>query len=166
MKALGDYTRPDPKTRTETLLKFSNRMTSGDVKADLAAWNLEFSRELTSFKGRTLQPENILGAKGSVATYKTENADWGSCFRKWNSYSAKNLTKWAVVHSVRDETIAKEFVASLMKVTPSLGMNVAKPRMVSLPDNKPATYLSNLDKLIEQKPQMVMVVVPNNKGNL
>merc|ERR1719168_56283 len=42
---------------------------------------------------------------------------------------------------------------------------MAKPKMISLPDNKPSTYLSALDKLLEVSPQMVMVVVPNNKGD-
>ena len=167
MKALGDYTRPDPKKRKEILMKFSNRMSSDDIKTDLASWNLEFSKELQNIQGRLLPPETILGGnKASSFTYKSENADWGSCFRKWASTSSKNLTKWVVIHAARDEGIAKEFVANLMKVTPSLGMTFAKPRMESLVDNKPNTYLTCLDKMIEMKPQMVMVVVPNNKGNL
>merc|ERR1712112_655730 len=118
-----------------------------------------------TFKARVLQPERILGAGSASATYKLDNADWGSCFRKWNSYSSVKITKWAIIHSNRDEAVTKEFVNSLTKVTPSLGMTMAKPKMVSVPDNKPSTYLSALDKLLDISPQMVMVVVPNNKGD-
>jgi len=166
MKALGDYTRQDPKRRTESLMKFSNRInTNPEIQKELAAWNLEFSKDLETFKARVLQPEKILGAGSASATYKLDNADWGSCFRKWNSYSSVKITKWAIIHSNRDEAVTKEFVNSLTKVTPSLGMTMAKPKMISLPDNKPSTYLSALDKLLEVSPQMVMVVVPNNKGD-
>merc|ERR1712098_90818 len=166
MKALGDYTRQDPKRRTESLMKFSDRInTHPEIKKELASWNLEFSKDLETFKARTLQPETILGSGSSKATYKLDNADWGSCFRKWSSYSSKNLTKWAVIHSSRDEAVTKEFVTSLNKVTPSLGMKLSAPKTISLPDNKPSTYLAALDKILEMSPQLVMVVVPNNKGD-
>merc|ERR1712198_505238 len=51
MKALGDYTRQDPKRRTESLMKFSDRInTHPDIKKELASWNLEFSKDLETFK--------------------------------------------------------------------------------------------------------------------
>ena len=57
MKALGAYTRQEPKKRTETLIKFSQRIHSQpEIKTDLAAFGLEFSTELESFKGRVLPP--------------------------------------------------------------------------------------------------------------
>merc|ERR1712131_931 len=152
MKALGDYTRQDPKRRTESLMKFSDRInTHPDIKKELASWNLEFSKDLETFKARTLQPETILGSGSSKATYKLENADWGSCFRKWNSYSSKNLTKWAVIHSSRDEAVTKEFITSLNKVTPSLGMKLAAPKTVSLPNNKGDHYATIKKKCYVEK---------------
>ena len=57
MKALGAYTRQEPKKRTETLMKFSQRIQSQpEIRTDLAAWGLQFSSELESFKGRVLPP--------------------------------------------------------------------------------------------------------------
>ena len=166
MKALGDYTRQDPKKRCETLKKFSDRInTNQDIQAELTAWNLQFSRELEQFRARILQPETILGAGSSKATYQLENADWGTCFRKWSSYSVQACTKWAVVCANRDEAVTKEFIASLCKVSPSLGMTMNKPKMFPLPDNRPATYIQALDRVIECNPSIVMVVVPNNKGD-
>jgi len=166
MKALGDYTRQDPKKRCETLKKFSDRInTNQDIQAELTAWNLQFSRDLEQFRARILQPETILGAGSSKATYQLENADWGTCFRKWSSYSVQACTKWAVVCANRDEAVTKEFIASLCKVSPSLGMTMNKPKMFPLPDNRPATYIQALDRVIECNPSIVMVVVPNNKGD-
>ena len=166
MKALGDHTRQDPKRRTQTLMKFNERITAHpEIQKDLAAWNLEFSKKMDTFGARIITPEEILGKGTSKATYKVDNADWGTCFRKWNSFSAPDLTKWAVIHSQKDDAVTKEFVNSMTKVTPSLGMKWSKPRMVCVADNKPSTYVTALDQVLAQNPQMVMVVVPNNKGD-
>jgi len=40
-----------------------------------------------------------------------------------------------------------------------------KPKMFPLPDNRPATYIQALDRVIECNPSIVMIVVPNNKGD-
>jgi len=166
MKALGTYTRQDPKKRMETLTKFSRRITSQpEIKKELESWGLAFSTEMETFKARVLPPEKILGGKTSSASYTLDNADWSKCFRKWESFKAKNLTKWAIVYSHKDESASKEFVASLLKVGPSLGMMIKPPNTFCTQDNKPATYLKTLDSVLDQGPQLVMVVVPNNKGD-
>ena len=166
MKALGAYTRQEPKKRLETLMKFSKRINSQpEIKTDLAAWGLEFSSELESFKGRVLPAEKILGGKSSSASYQVDNADWSKCFRKWESFKSVSLTKWAVIFGTKDEAQVKEFLTNLTKVAPSLGMVIKAPKMVKMDDTRAATYLSTLDKVFPDKPQLVMLVIPNNKGD-
>ena len=165
MKALGEHTRQDPKTRTKTLMKFHQRMASTpEIKQDLSAWNLELSSKMETIDARTLSPEDILGQGSTKAQYKSDNADWGSCFRKWNCFGSIAVSKWVVLHSQKDEAITKEFIASLTKLTPSLGMKLAKHKMVTLPDNRPSTFIFSLDTVIAMSPQLVVTVVPNNKG--
>ena len=166
MKALGSYTRQEPKKRMETLQKFSQRIHSQpEIKTDLEAWGLKFSNELESFKGRVLPPEKILGGKTSSATYQLENADWSKCFRKWESFRGESLTKWAVIFGPKDEAQTKEFLTQLTKVAPSLGMVIKAPKMFKMADTRAATYLATLDQVFPAKPQLVMLVVPNNKGD-
>ena len=43
-------------------------------------------------------------------------------------------------------------------------MVVDKPKMMELPDNRAGNYVQTLDKAIALNPQIVMVVIPNNKG--
>ena len=64
---------------------------------------------------------------------------------------------------LRDEAVTKEFVNSLKKVAPSLGMSMGSPKVFMLNDNRPATYIQQLDQVIDMKPAIVMVVIPNNK---
>ena len=164
MKSMGEYTRQDPEKRTKTLLKFAERLNGTKEIADnMAAWNLKFAKDLIQFRARIFKPETILGCKGSKATYQIENADWGTAFRKWNSFSAPSCSKWAIVFNPKDEAVTKEFVNSLKKVAPSLGLTMAAPKTFMLTDNRPATYIQQLDKVIETKPSIVMVVIPNDK---
>merc|ERR1719431_1385013 len=116
MKSMGEYTRQDPEKRTKTLLKFAERLNGTKEIADnMAAWNLKFAKDLIQFRARIFKPETILGCKGSKATYQIENADWGTAFRKWNSFSAPSCSKWAIVFNPKDEAVTKEFVNSLKK---------------------------------------------------
>ena len=40
--------------------------------------------------------------------------------------------------------MTKEFINSLKKVAPSLGMNLGNPKVITLPDNRPASYIQVL----------------------
>ena len=42
-------------------------------------------------------------------------------------------------------------------------MKFGNPKIVAIPDNRPATYVQALNKMIPMKPSIVMVVIPNNK---
>jgi len=166
MKSMGEYTRQDPEKRTKTLVKFADRLKNEKkIADDMAGWNLKFAEDLHQFRARMLKPETILGAKGSKATYKLENADWAACFRKWNAFATPSCSNWAVVFNPKDEAVVKEFVNSLKKVAPSLGLTMAAPKTHMLTDNRPATYIQKLDIVLNDKPQIVMVVIPNDKGD-
>ena len=102
MKSMGEYTRQGPDVRAQTLTKFAERLSSKkEIVDELQAWNLKFSKDLMQFRARILEPEQILGSGSSKATYQLDNADWGTAFRKWNSFSVGNCQKWAVVFSNR-----------------------------------------------------------------
>ena len=166
MKAMGDYTRQDPAKRTQTLMKFSNSIKNNpEIQEELKSWNLRFAEDLVKFRARILAPETILGAGTAKFSYQHDNADWGGAFRNWKQWSVVNCSKWAVVFAGRDKLATQEFINSMLKVGPSLGMIIGKPKTFELLDNRPATYIQTLDKVIDMKPSIVMVVIPNNKGD-
>merc|ERR1712096_161481 len=166
MKAMGDYTRQDPVKRTQTLAKFSEKIRdTPEIQEELTKWNLKFAQELVQFRARLLAPETILGAGSAKFNYSSDNADWGGAFRNWKQWSVVNCSKWAVVYAPRDAETTKEFVTSLLKVGPSLGMIIGQPKTFELTDNRPATYIQTLDRVIDMKPSIVMIVIPNNKGD-
>jgi len=166
MADMGQFTRQDPVKRTQVLKKFSERLaTNPKVEEDMKAWNLALGRDLVEFRARILEPEIIIGDGKATATYKMDNADWGSCFRNWKQYSVVSCAKWAVINNSRDATVTTEFIQSLKKVSPSLGMKMGEPKVFTLPDNRPASYIQELEKVIKMNPAIIMVVIPNNKGD-
>ena len=42
-------------------------------------------------------------------------------------------------------------------------MTMGSPKVFELDDNRPATYIQQLDKVIDMSPAIVMVIIPNNK---
>jgi len=165
MKAVGEYTRQDPEKRTTTLLKFAQRLQGTKEIKDLAGWNLKFSDALVQLRARVLKPETILGGGSMKFTYQEQDADWSRAFRTWKCFAATNCTVWSVVYPARDEAALKEFVREMKKCAPSLGLALANPKHFILPDSRAATYIQQLDVVLETKPQIVMVVIPNDKGD-
>ena len=162
---MAEYTRQTPDKRVESLRRFSQRINeTPEIQKLLSDWNLQFTKELERFNARILAPEKIFGGKSSSATYQEENADWGNAFRKWQMVSVASCGKWAVIYPPRDEGPTKDFISSLVKVAPSLGLVLGQPKTFKLLDNRPATYIQQLDKTIDMGPELVMVVIPNNKG--
>merc|ERR1719348_863584 len=165
MKDMGAYTRQDPKKKAAALAKFAqDAVANPETKKLLADWKLSFNQELVKFRARLLKPETIMGQGNSSFNYKSENADWGGAFRNWKQWSVVDCKKWVVIHASKDKACVSEFINSLKKVAPSLGMVLGMPKVMEIPDNRCATYIQNLDKAIAMKPQIVMVVIPNNKG--
>ena len=165
MKDIGAYTRQDPKKKAAALAKFAqDAVANPETKKLLADWKLSFNQELVKFRARLLAPETIIGQGNSTFKYKSENADWGGAFRNWKQWSVVDCKKWVVIHASKDKACVQEFVNSLKKVAPSLGMVLGSPKVMEIPDNRCATYIQNLDKAIALGPQIVMVVIPNNKG--
>ena len=59
--------------------------------------------------------------------------------------------------------MTKQFIESLQKTGPPLGMKFGPPKVVPIADNRPATYVQALNQLIPMKPSIVMIIIPNNK---
>ena len=68
-----------------------------------------------------------------------------------------------MVYPTRDEAAVKEFVREMKQCAPNLGLALANPKLFMLADNRAATYIQQLDVVLDTKPQIVMVVIPNDK---
>ena len=58
----------------------------------------------------------------------------------------------------------RNFIELLMKAGPPAGIVLTYPKVFTIMDNRPGTYMQQLTQVVDEKPDIVMVVVPNNKG--
>ena len=53
---MGEHTRQGPEERTRELKKFADSLIKPEIKEELDAWNLAFSKDLIKFRARILEP--------------------------------------------------------------------------------------------------------------
>ena len=165
MSQMAQYTRQDPKTRQESLMRFSSSVSTNQASTDmLDGFKLKFNQELVQLRGRLLNPEKILGGSKKTFLYKSATADWSGAFRDWKQWSVVNLVKWAVVHASKDKEPTKEFINCLSKVAPSVGMILKKPKLYEMANSNPASYVQYIQQVISEGAELVMAIIPNNKG--
>ena len=74
-----------------------------------------------------------------------------------------SVAKWSVICSVKDEKATRNFVEKLL-VAGLAGIMVTYPEVFMILDNRSGTYMQQLTKVVDDKSEIVMVVIPNNKG--
>jgi len=166
MSDIAEYTRTAPGAKVKALKQFCDRFNNPKVLAEMKAWNLEFSSRMEQFKGRVLDGQPIIQGGGSQFKYKADNPDWGASFRNAKLYQTATCSKWAIVYHDRDAGSTKNFIKLLVKSSQTMGFQLAaNPFEVPLKDNKANTYGKEVDALCKKQPNMIVVVVPNNKGD-
>merc|ERR1719391_1488440 len=168
MAAVGEYTRPTPPQRLEKLRQFSQAIQKKvEIAKELKDWGMKIDTEPVKFKARTMDPEKILQHSSKPALkYGLDNADWGSQFRNYKLFNAgPGCGKWILIAHERDQTEAKAFSDALQKSSNGMGFLMGKPKENYIKDNRTAAFVDAVQKAADLSPQMIMCVVPNNKGD-
>jgi len=168
MKAVGEYTRPGPGARFQALKKFAEAVASkAKIGEELKDWGLEIDPNPVRFNARTLEPEKILQATGRPQlSYGLDNADWGSQFRNFKMFnSGPGCHKWVLIVSERDSAEGNEFAKALEKSSVGMGFPMKPPKPMVIKDNRTAAFVDAVNKAADMSPQMIMTVIPNNKGD-
>lgn len=166
MSAVGNYTRTAPPQRVEGLLKLSQRFrNSPKVVEEFKKWDLSIEPNLeTISNARTLPPEMILQGGGRTCSYQVHNADWGGALRSFKMYSCLPCQRWICLYPEQEQQVVTRFIDLLTKSANGMGFQLAKPKPMTMPNNRPSTYSSAVEEAVKQGPSMVMVVIPNNRS--
>ena len=68
-------------------------------------------------------------------------ADWTREITSNQCLNGVALAKWAVVYIGKNAEPVKNFVALMIKLAPKMGIRVAQPAMVELPNDRTETYV-------------------------
>lgn len=76
-------------------------------------------------------------------------------------YEAVPLKRWVFIYPKRTANDCETFLKLLREVAEGMRYDMADPKMEEMPDDRPATYTSYLEKYISKDPKLIMIVVPN-----
>ncbi|XP_052219954.1 piwi-like protein 1 [Dreissena polymorpha] len=163
MKDVAVHTRVAPNNREKTLTDFIKQInTNGGVREYMGGWNLHFADSPVTINARVMPQEKIF-QQDCQLQYRQEEADWSRDMRGKRLITPVNLQNWVVIYFRRNEQQAQEFVQTLSRVGPPMGMMIAGPIPVELSDDRNDSYLSAIRQNLTPQTQMVMCIVPTNK---
>jgi len=92
------------------------------------------------FDGRKMQEEDIMFGNGAKVK-SGPNADWGRAATTSNVITAVPLRNWVVMYTRRDQTKANDFIGTIMKCAPQMGIECRNPDRFELKDDRVETYI-------------------------
>ncbi|KAF4530187.1 hypothetical protein B566_EDAN001446 [Ephemera danica] len=166
MSALAEHTRMGPNLRVKKLLAFSERLNSEPaVVEDLNMWNMQVSPSLVSFKARVLPQEAIKQGNGAIYS-AGHNTDWTANLRANPMLSLVEVHEWVVMVPKSLYEPAAGFVTKVICAAKGMHMVMCEPLVVTIPDDRQATYINSLEQLLsKQHPQLVVCIASNNRGD-
>lgn len=86
-------------------------------------------------------------------------ADWSREVRGKRVIAPASLNDYLMVFTRRDSEKAHDFISTLMRVGPPMGMRVGKPTMVELPNDKTDVLVDHIaSNLVDETTQMVRLL--------
>lgn len=115
----------------------------GNEKASsvLSEWGITLEPNCLRIEGRELPPEQIILSKSKF--FPNAKFDWTSNLKK-DVLAAVNIQSWILVCTDRDHPKTKEYSQTLIDVSSEMGICLASPKIMSLPNDRTNTYLECL----------------------
>ncbi|XP_067125118.1 piwi-like protein 1 [Centruroides vittatus] len=161
MRDLSKHTRLEPDRRVSNLLTFINRINRhSQIRREMDGWGIKFADELVKMEARVVQSETILH-KSAQSTYDPSTADFSREMRGKSMFVSIPLTKWILITPSKERSKAEDFVQTLRRVCPPMGMQVSPPDITVINDVRPNTYISAMRSTYNPGIQMIVTLVPN-----
>jgi len=164
MKEVANITRVTPQARASGIDKFVKRVTENpEAYKLLTNWGLRIEPQPTQLQARVLDPETLHFGKGRKEVIGPRG-DWNRSATS-SVLTPVDLKKWAFLFWDRNKTQAQAFCKSMQDVAKRMGIQIATPKIVGLPDDRTDSYIKNLRSLLDPSVQMVMTLVPQQKSD-
>ena len=165
MKEVGSYTRVSPSQRQDALQKFvRNVMTHPEANAHLSDWGLRIRQKTIPLQARQLEPEVLCFGNGYRETVNAK-ADWGRTATSKNVLTSVPIQKWAIVFVQKNQPVVKQFVSILLQQGPRMGIQVASPKVIALPNDRTDTYLKAMKESIDPTVQLMVAIFPQMRSD-
>ncbi|XP_022109192.1 piwi-like protein 1 [Acanthaster planci] len=164
MRDLATITRITPNDRLQQLSSFLGSFPKNkEAYSHLRRWQLNFDPQPVRINARIMDRETIItGDRGSTRITLDENAEWSRQMRK-ELLNSVGLLDWMLIYIGRDSKNAMDFLTSLNRVAPNLGMEVRTPLKCELRDDRTESFIRAIRDNLTPRTQMVVCILPTSR---
>ncbi|CAG2106969.1 unnamed protein product, partial [Medioppia subpectinata] len=164
-RQMTQKTQTDPTTRVKNLHQFMGTIAGNEsIKQEMAQWGLSFDATPIEFNARRLDCEKIL-MQGETAqtgaTFIQKSGDFSKEIRNKGMFAGIRVSDWTIIATARDRQTVDEFANTLNRVCRPLGVNLNRPTVVALDNDRTSTFVEAC-KAVPANTQIVCLVLPNN----
>lgn len=164
MKDVAAITRVSPLYRAQTIDKFIKRIKSNpEAYKLLTDWGLQITDTTVELQARIMDPETLFFGKNRQERIGPRG-EWNRAATS-SVLTPVNLTKWAIVFPEKNKAVVQAFCKTMQSMAQRMGITVANPKVVALPDDKTDSYIKQLRSLLGPSVQLVLMVVPQQKSD-
>ncbi|XP_033236662.1 protein argonaute-3 isoform X1 [Drosophila pseudoobscura] len=164
MREIATYTRVTPNQRKLALDKFYDNVSNTPAAREiLDRWGLALFRNLNNLKGRQLDSEQIYFGKKVVTA--GQNAEFSKDAVKNEMLEAIHLNNWIIIHFKTDLRAAISLLDNMKQCCRPLGMNISKPKIISLDHDRINEFIDALRRNIVMETQIVVCICPNSRDD-
>ncbi|KAH8338660.1 hypothetical protein KR074_012446 [Drosophila pseudoananassae] len=157
MREIATFTRVSPNNRQLALQKFFENVTkTPEARNILKCWGLSLNTTYNSLKGRQMPLEQIYFAKTEFSAGK--NAEFSKHAVNNEMFKIIHLRKWILIHLRNDFRAANNLLDNIKLCSKTLGMNVSKPTIVSIDQDRIDSYVQSLRRNITTEDQIVVCI--------
>ncbi|XP_059156586.1 piwi-like protein 1 [Physella acuta] len=168
MKDLGVHTRIGPGDRLKQIQRLCEQINQSPKVAEiLKPWKIEISDKPAQIPGRQLPAEQLLmktnRGEYTKISYDIKEADWSRNMRNMCLLNPVHMEQWLIIFPRQAAQSSSELSDCLSRVGKGMGMRIINPTAVELNDDRNDSYLQAIRQNLNQRVQMVVCVVPNQK---
>ncbi|KRF98919.1 uncharacterized protein Dwil_GK20297, partial [Drosophila willistoni] len=164
MRDIVTFTRVSPNQRMLALNKFyENVSQSEDAQKILENWGLSLFKNFNNLIGRQMDPEQIYFATKSVSAGK--NSEFSRDAMNNEMLQIIHLKSWIIIHFRNDLKAVKSLLDNMERCCKSFGMNMIKPKIFSLDQDRLDAYVDALRKNISIDTQIAVCICPNTRDD-
>lgn len=160
MREIATFTRVSPNQRQMALDKFYDNVSKTPAaKEILDSWGLSLNKNYNRLEGRQMDTEQIYFSKQTVSAGK--NAEFSKYVVNNEMFQVVHIKKWILIHLRNDLRAATNLLDNMTQCCKALGMNVSKPTMISLDNDRIDAYIQALRRNIALDSQIVVCICHN-----
>jgi len=164
MQDVAKITRITPQARRDTIDKFIKRV-KGNPEAHklITDWGMDIDNDTVRLVARSLPPETLFFANGKREVIGPKG-EWNRAATT-SVLTAVSLTKWAIFFPEKIKITVQNFCKEMQRVASRMGITMANPKVVALPDDRTDTYIKQMRLLLNQSVQLFMMIFPQQKAD-